>query len=470
MWKLRIAAAGFATLLFAPWLAGQTAPDFRQGREEAVRTLQGLVRIDTSNPPGNETKVAEYLKSILTKEGIASEIVALEPSRGSLIARIKGNGRKRPILLMAHTDVVGVERDKWTVEPFAGIIKEGYVYGRGARDDKDDVAAMLQVLLLIHRQKLPLDRDIIFLAEAGEEGTTRFGIDFVVEKHWPKIEAEFALNEGGSIRLQDQKVQYVAIGTAEKLPNRVRLVAKGKSGHGSVPRLDNPILRLAAAIAKVGEYQPPMRLNETTRVFFQRLATISPPEEAFLFTHLEDPAVGPMVQETLRRSENRTLLTYNSMLRTSLTPSIVQAGFRVNVIPGEAEATLDVRAVPDEEMGALLAELRRIINDPAVEVIPMENYRPKNAPSRVDAEMFRALEKAQAAVFPGAITLPLMGTGATDSAQLRAKGVQAYGISSPGTDQDAEGSHGNDERVSIEGLGQFIEFVYRAVVEVAAAR
>ena len=158
------------------------------------------------------------------------------------------------------------------------------------------------------------------------------------------------------------------------------------------------------------------------------------------------------------------------MLRTSITPSIVQAGFRVNVIPGDAEATLDVRAVPDEEMGAFLAELRRIINYPAVEVVPMENYRPNNAPSRVDAEMFRALEKAQAAVFPGAITLPLMGTGATDSAQLRAKGVQAYGISSPGTDQDAEGSHGNDERVSIEGLGQFIEFVYRAVVEVAAAR
>ena len=470
MRRLSFALAGFAALLIPFSLVGQGPPDFRSPRDEAVQTLQALIRLDTSNPPGNETKVAQFLKTILDKEGIPSEIVALEPSRGNLIARIKGNGRKQPLLLMAHTDVVGVERDKWTLDPFEGGIKGGYVYGRGARDDKSEVAAMLQVFLMIHRQNLPRDRDIIFLAESGEEGNPNVGMDFVVEKHWPKIESEFALNEGGSIHLRDGKVRYVAVGAAQKALARVRLVARGVSGHGSVPRMDNAIGHLAAAVAKLTDYQPPMRLNETTRMFFQRLTTISPPAESFLYTHLEDPAVGTMVQETLRRSKNRAQVTYNSMLRTSITPTIIQGGFRNNVIPAEAEATFDIRALPDENINDFLAELRRVIDDPAVEVIPLPRYRPISPPASLTSEMFHALEKAQSLVFPGSITIPIMGTGSNDSAQLLAKGVQAYGVGPPGTDEDSEGSHGNDERVSIEGLGQFIEFIYRAVVDVAAAR
>ena len=457
-------------LVTIPPLWAQRTPDFAQARAEAVRTLQGLIRIDTSNPPGNETKAAEYLKEILDKEGIPSEFLALEPPRGNLVARIKGNGRKKPLLLMGHTDVVGVEREKWTVEPFVGVLRDGYVYGRGASDDKGGLVGMLQVLLLIHRQKLPLDRDIILVAEAGEEGTTAVGIDFLVEKHWPKIEAEFALNEGGWIQQSEGKVQYVAVQTTEKVPRRIRLVARGVSGHGSIPRPDNPIVRLAAAIATIGAYQPPMRLNETTRVFFQRLAKISPPEEAFLFAHLEDPVEGPKVQETLRHSKSRSLLTYNSMLRTSLSPTLIHGGFRNNVIPAEAEATVDLRAVPDEEMESFLAELRRLINDPAVEIIPPEGYRPVNRPAPLDSEMFRALEASQAAVFPDAVTLPVMGTGATDSAQIRAQGIQAYGVHAPASDDDRARVHGNDERMSVEGLGKYIEFVYRAVVSVAAAR
>ena len=162
--------AGFAALLIPFSLAGQGTPDFRPARDEAVRTLQALIRIDTSNPPGNETKLAEYLKGILDKEGIASEIIAAEPGRGNLIARIKGNGRKQPLLLMGHSDTVGVEKEKWTVDAFAGLIKDGFVYGRGALDDKSGVAGMLQAFLMIHRRRLPLDRDIIFLAEAGANG------------------------------------------------------------------------------------------------------------------------------------------------------------------------------------------------------------------------------------------------------------------------------------------------------------
>ena len=442
-------------------------PDFVAARDEVVKILADFVRVDTSNPPGNETKGAEYLKSVLDRAGIASEIFEMEPGRGNIVARLKGNGKKRPILLMGHIDVVGVEREKWTVDPFGGVVKDGYLYGRGASDDKGMTSACLEVFLLLQRLKVPLDRDVIFLAEAGEEGSSSVGIDFMVRQHWDKIECEYALNEGGVIYAVDGKVKYVGVATTEKVPRGFKLVAKGTSGHGSVPRLDNAITHLAAAVAKVGNWQAPMRLNETTRAFFSRLAKISTPDEAYLYSNLEDPAKTAMIQEKIRTTNG----TYNSMLRTSIVPTIIKGGFRSNVIPGDAEATLDVRAVPDEDIDALAASLRKLINDPAVEVIPpAARGRPANPPSKLDNDMFHALESTQAKLFPGTVTLPLMLTGATDSAQLRAKGVQAYGLGTVAGDRERASIHGNDERISVEGLGKFVEFIYWAVIDVAASK
>ena len=442
-------------------------PDFAGARDEVVKILSGFVRIDTSNPPGNETKGAEYLKSILDREGIQSETFEMEPGRGNIVARLKGNGAKRPLLLMGHIDVVGVEREKWTVDPFGGVIKDGYLYGRGSSDDKGMASACLEVFLLLHRLKVPLDRDVIFLAEAGEEGTSTVGIDYMVAQHWDKIECEYALNEGGMIYARDGKVKYVGVATTEKVPRGFRLVARGTSGHGSIPRPDNAITHLAAAVARVGNWQSPMRLNETTRAFFSRLAKISPAEEAFLYTHLEDSANSEMSQEKIRAHNG----SYNSMLRTSIVPTIIKGGFRSNVIPGDAEATLDVRALPDEDIDALAAALRKLINDPAVEVIPPPaRGRPATPPSKLETDMFRALEGAQAKVFPGVVTLPLMLTGATDSAQLRAKGVQAYGLGSVAGDRERASVHGNDERISVDGLGKFVEFIYWAVIDIAASK
>ena len=221
---------------------------------------------------------------------------------------------------------------------------------------------------------------------------------------------------------------------------------------------------LGAAVGKVGAWQAPMRLNETTREFFARLATISPPEEASLYTHLEDPAV----QAKLRA----TSILYNSMLRTSVVPTIIKGGFRENVIPAEAEATLDVRALPDEDVDRLLATLSGLIDDPAVQVSRLTEgqQRPLAPPSGIHNEMFAALERAQKRVFPEAITLPLMQTGATDGAQLRAKGVQVYGIGVPMDDEDLHRIHGNDERVSVDGLGRFTDYLYAVVTDVAGAR
>jgi acetylornithine deacetylase/succinyl-diaminopimelate desuccinylase-like protein len=433
-------------------------------KTEAVQFLTDLVKIDTSNPPGNEVKAANYIKSVLDKEGIPSEIFESAPGRGNLVARIKGNGSKRPLMLMGHLDVVGVERDKWTVDPFAAIVKDGYLYGRGSHDDKAMDAANLEVFLELHRRKIPLDRDVILLAEAGEEGTTQYGIDYMVAKQWDKIDCEYVLNEGGTIHQTNGKVDYAAVGTTEKVPRGMMLVARGSSGHASMPRLDNPIEHLGAAVGKLLAWQPPMRLNETTREYFSRLAKISSREDAYLYTHLEDPAV----QQKLAANH----ISQSSMLRTSIVPTIIKGGFRINVIPADAEATLDVRALPDEKIDELMGTLHKVINDPQIEAVRGDklNDRPAGAPSSIHSEMFQALERAQAKLFPGAITLPEMGTGATDSAQLRAKGVQAYGIGVLTSDDDALRVHGNDERAQLDGVKKFVEFLYMAVNDVAATK
>lgn len=451
-------------LVYANTAGAQQSPDFAQATDEAVKFLGDLVKIDTHNPPGNETKAAEYIKGVLANEGITAAIYESAPGRGNLVARLKGNGKKQPLLLMAHLDVVGVEPDKWTVDPFGAVIKDGYLYGRGSIDDKSIDAANLEVFLLLHRLKVPLDRDVILMSEAGEEGTTQFGIDFMVEKHWDEIACEFSLNEGGSILEENGKIQYVGVSTVQKVPRGFSLVAHGTSGHGSAPRVDNAIAHLASAVDKVTRWEPPMRLNETTRRFFQELAKISPPDKAQIYAHIEDPAA----QQKLHELEPANY----SMLRTSLVPTIIKGGFRSNVIPAEAEARFDVRALPDEDMSKLKASLAALINDPSVQIVDAENanQRPANPPSGLDTEGFHALERAQRKVFPGVPTIPLMQVGATDSAELRVKGVQSYDIGTVMSAEDHKRVHGNDERIEIAGFGKFVQFLYDATVELAGAK
>lgn len=453
-----------ALLLSSPPSIAQQSPDFTAAQTEAVKFLGELVKIDTSNPPGNETRAAEYIKGVLAAEGITAQIFESAPGRGNLVARLKGNGKKKPLLLMGHLDVVGVERDKWTMDPFAATIKDGYLYGRGSVDDKSMDAANLEVFLLLHRMKVPLDRDVILLAEAGEEGTSQFGIDFMVEKHWDEIACEYALNEGGDIAEEDGKVQYVAVSTTQKVPRGFSMVAHGTSGHGSAPRLDNPIAHLAAAVDKTARWEAPMRLNETTRRFFQQMAQISVPEKAKLYAHVEDPAVQRKLLETQP--------SYYSMLRTSLVPTIIKGGFRSNVIPAEAEARFDVRALPDENMEQLKAQLAKLINDPAITFVDAENanVRPATPPSGLDTDGFHALERAAQKVFPGVLTVPIMQVGATDSAQLRARGVLAYDIGTVLGMEDLKRIHGNDERIQIAGFGKFVQFLFTATLNLAGAK
>ena len=438
-------------------------PDFGAAGDEAVALLQSFIRIDSSAPPGNETEVCELIQDVLAAEGIESNIYELEPGRGNLVARIRGNGSKRPILLMGHIDVVGVEREQWSVDPFAALIRDGYVWGRGAQDDKGMSAAALQVFLMIARSGVELDRDVIYMANAGEEGTPYLGIEFMIAEHFDEIDAEFALNEGGGMSMVGDEITRVTVATTEKVSTRMRLIARGTSGHGSRPRPDNPIVALSKAVAKFGSWQLPMRLNATTREYFRRMAEISNPETAYLYRNLENPAITHVVQEQLRLTD----ISANSMLRTSISPTIIEGGFRRNVIPAEAVATLDIRALPAEDTLWLKAEIERVIDDPSIEVVRFGVRRPVSDPMPIDSELFRAIEDVQAEMFPGAVTIPTMLTGGTDSAQLRAAGVLAYGVGLPTDAATGSRAHGNDERTPVAGIGIFVEFLYKTVMEVA---
>ena len=449
-----------ALLLLVPSLApAQLTPT--QAAAETVQFTRDLIRIDTQDPPGNESKVANYLAAIFKKENIAYELLETVPGRASLLARIPGDGSKKPILLMAHEDVVPVDRAHWTVDPFAGVTKGGVLYGRGASDDKSPLAANLETMLQIHRAGKTLKRDVLFLAEASEETASPAGMGTLVERFWPKLQCEFALNEGGAAEVIEGKIPYIGVATAEKMPRGVRLLAKGSSGHASVPLEDNAIVHLARAVARIGEWEPPMRLNDATRTFFERLATISPPDRAQIYRTLDTPAS----QAALRKQEPQ----FYSMLRTSAVPTILKGGFKSNVIPTDAEATIDIRALPDENLDAFYAQMEKIIDDPTVTIErpSLANTMPPAPASSIHTDMFTALEQAQKVVYPGAITTPMMTTGATDSSWLRTKGVNAYGIRVPRTFAENTAVHGNDERIGEQYVALYQQFTYQAVLLVS---
>ncbi len=461
-----------ALLLAAPPQAPQPT-DWKQFEEETMRHFQALVRFDTSDPPGNEKAAADYLVNVLTKEGIPVQTFALPdaPHRPNMVARLKGNGRKRPLLIMGHTDVVNVDPQKWTHGPFSAAREGGYVYGRGTVDDKDNVTAALMTILTLHRLKVPLERDVIFLAEAGEEGSTRVGIQFMVNQHFPEIEAEYCLAEGGGASRRDGQVRFASVQTIEKIPHGIELTARGVAGHGSVPLRSNPIAHLAAAIARIAAWKPDIRLNDTTRAYFKRLASISKPEDARRYLAIvgSDAAARDAADEYFFEHEPR----HAAMVRTSVSPNIIQGGYRINVIPSEAKATLDVRVHPDDHPQSILDAVRRVVNDPAIEVAwAKRDIRPGTGVATLDSDEFKAVEAAIRQHYE-ALALPTMSTGATDMAYLRAKGVQCYGIG-PATDVEdgpkGFGAHSDQERILEAELHRFVRFHYDLVAELARAR
>jgi acetylornithine deacetylase/succinyl-diaminopimelate desuccinylase-like protein len=462
--SLRIAAL----MMGATAALAAQAPGTAALEDEAMRHYQAVLRIDSTDPPGNESGVVAYVKEQLEKEGIATETFQLEPNRPNLVARLKGSGSKRPLLIMAHTDTVNVDPKKWTFPPFSATRDGGYVYGRGAVDNKQDVAAGLMTILRLKREKVALDRDVIFLAEAGEEGTTRVGILFMTNQHFPAIDAEYCLAEGGGVTRVGGAVKFASVATTEKIPRAVELTARGPAGHGSIPLQSNALTHLSTAVAAAANWVPPIRLNETTGAYFKRLASISSPEEAERYRNVLSP--DPNVSGPADAYFRKEAPIYASMLRSSISPTMMTAGYRVNVIPSEVKATLDVRTTPDEDPEQFLEQVRKAINDPAVEVAwAARDTRPKAPPARLDSEVFRTLESHLTKHY-NAITLPTMLTGATDMAYLRAKGMQCYGIG-PATDIEdgPKGfwAHSDQERILETEFQRYVRFYFDVVREIA---
>ncbi len=459
---MRSLITGMLAGLMATQGAGQ--PDWDRVNVETLQHFQELVRFDTSDPPGGEAPAVAYLRSVLEKEGIPVEVFALEANRPNLVARLTGTGKKRPLLIMGHTDVVNVDPKKWTHPPFGAVRDGGYIYGRGTVDDKDNVVASLMTMLLLKRLNVPLDRDVTFLAEAGEEGSTRVGIRYMTQEHFPSIEAEYCLAEGGGVSRSGGKVKFASVQTLEKTPRAIDLVARGIAGHGSVPLRTNPIAHLSAAVARIAEWKPPIRLNDTTRAYFKRLAALSMPADAKRYLDIigADPRLAAAADEYFLEHEPR----HASMIRTSISPNLIQGGYRVNVIPSEARATLDVRTHPDDNPEQLLAEVRKVVNDPAIEVAwGQRDVRPSANSAELDSEAFTAIEAGIKKHYD-TVTLPTMSTGATDMAYLRARGIQCFGVG-PATDTEdgpkGFGAHSDQERILESELYRFVRFYYDLV-------
>ena len=457
------------TAALTPTVASSQEPDWAAAHQETIAHLQAMIRMNTINPPGNEIAVARYLDSTLKAEKIETHLFEPAPGRAAFVARLKGNGAKRPVILMAHTDVVGVEHDKWSVDPFAATIKDGYLYGRGAIDDKGMLSANLETMLLIKRVVIDhggtLSRDIIFVANSDEEAGGDWGMGWLIKNHPELVAAEFALNEGGRTRIVHGTPLYLAVQNTEKVSHVVELVAHGSGGHASVPLRGNPILRLGRALAAIGSYREPLQVNATTREFFSQLSRVWP-------VRSEKQAMADVASKAPARQQRGARIlantpVFDAVLRNGISATIVKGGIRSNVIPTEAVATLNIRTLPGLSLDSVIRRLTKAVADSQVSFRVVE--RGEDAPpSDFSSAMFTAIADATRAVNPQMVVVPYLSTGATDSARLRQLGMQAYGILPfPLNQDDEDRMHGNDERVPLESLLFGTKVIYGAMRRIA---
>jgi acetylornithine deacetylase/succinyl-diaminopimelate desuccinylase-like protein len=440
--------------------------DRAAARRDARAHLEALIRLDTQNPPGNERLTAAYFDSVLSGvPGIETRILDVGDGRANFLARLRATrASERPILVMGHMDVVGADTSKWETPPFEPTERDGYLYGRGAIDDKGPLAATVSALVQLARQRDRLRRDVILLGTAAEEGGD-VGINWVVDSAFDLIrEAEFALNEGGRIRIQDGRVHTVNIQTTEKVYYEVVALARGTSGHGSVPLPDNALAALARAVARVHEWHPPVRLNETTRLYFARLALVE--RSAELRAAMEQLSAVDADSATIARAAavlSREPL-YNAVLRTAGSLTLLRGGIRSNVIPSEASATFNVRALPGEDIRAFVRRMNEVGGESQVTFTLTGEPTADPPPSPVSTELFNAMERSAKAMAPDVVVLPFMSTGATDGAALRARGIPTYGILPfPLIMEDELRMHGDNERVPLGALGWGTEYIYRVL-------
>lgn len=443
--------------------AAPAAPEIAQLVPQAQGWLSDLIRINTTNPPGNELEAAKYVAGVLQKEGIPTEIIEIAPGRGVAVARLQAGPLADPskaLLLLGHLDVVGVDKSKWSVDPFAATIKDGYLYGRGTIDDKAMVAANMATIVALKRSGAHLNRDVIFAADDDEEQGGAASIKTLIEKYWDKIACAYALNEEGRVILKDGKVQYVGIQASEKVAYNVAVIATGASGHASVPRTDNSVVHLAAAVEKLGNYETPVQMITITRRYFEQLAQIEDDDTAKWMRALETPERLDLAVRRLRDMNP----AWNSMLRDTIAPTELQAGVRANVVPSEARANLNIRLLPGNSISDLTAQMRKVVNDPQISFELQPDSGSAAPPSSLTTDLYQAIEHAVPQAFPGAITVPMISAAATDASQLRLHNVQAYGLLPfPMTEADFLRMHADDERIPLTSFSTGVAFLYTIV-------
>jgi acetylornithine deacetylase/succinyl-diaminopimelate desuccinylase-like protein len=449
----------------SPWLAqacrmpGMRAPnplvDWHSLFDEAADALCRFIRVDTSNPPGRERAACDFLGEILRREGIDYTLYDAGDDRVSLRAVLKGDGSRRPFMLLNHTDVVPAERDFWDQDPFAGLIKDDHIWGRGALDMKGLGVAQLMTFLTLKRLGIALARDVVFFAQADEEAGSEYGMRFIVREHPETVDAEYVFNEGGGGTTEVFGVErpVYSIGVSEKGPLWLRLVAEGRPGHGSMPHDDNALDRLVRALYRVQSWDRPLAVPPVLSDYFAGLAKAG--------VYKGDPTVDGL------RTAAATDQRINAMLSNTISATTAASGIKHNVIPARAEATLDIRLLPGVNPDEFQAELEAVIADPKVR-IERVHVRSSDA-NTTDTELFQVMEDVVHGFIEDAIVVPGMGVGFTDSSELRNRGQVSYGFSGGlNTPEVARGVHGHNERVSLESFKLNCQMVYEVTRRMCA--
>lgn len=434
-------------------------PDWSALEQEAGALLSQYIQIDTTNPPGNEIAAANFWKDTLSKEGLEAQIFESQPGRGIVYARLKGSGEKKALILLHHMDVVPAVAANWDVNPFAGTIKDGHVHGRGAIDCKGVAVVQFLALALLKRLGITLKRDIIFLGTGDEEVGGRQGAGWFVANHLNFIEdAQFLLTEGGGIRLADNQVSYT-VSVAEKSPCWIQLDAKGKPGHGSVPRPESAVNRLLRALNKIQHYTAPVKVVPAVQAYFSALAERKEDQTAEQYRNLEHALADPDF-----RREFTATPRHNALIRNTISPTVLNGSEKTNVVPAQATAELDCRLLPGEDPQQFIATLTEVIDDPQVELSVLLNFRP--VASEAKTPLFQAIASVAKRHHPDALILPSMLTGFTDSHYFREKGIISYGFSGIALQEDESyGVHGPNERIPLASLREAIRIVFDILQE-----
>jgi len=458
MFRLRLA---LSALLLPVALDAQARPiDWDSLARESQSVLSAYLRVNTTNPPGNEILGARFLKSILDREGIESQILdttELGPDRANFYARLRGSGSKKAIALVHHIDVVPVNPASWSVDPFSGITRDGYIWGRGAIDMKGNGIAQLMAMIALKRSGLPLNRDIVFIGNADEELGSMGAIVFV-QRHADLLrDVEYLITEGADNLLDSTgKVVYFGVGVAEKRTFWQRLTVNGVPSHGSRPTKQNPVPRLVSALYKISQYQTPLHVTAGVDKFFRDISRTYPEPQRGWLSNVRIALENPRAREWILSD-----VIWNAILRNTISLTGLNGSNKTNVIPAVATAEIDVRLLPDQDTTEFLRTLTKIVGDTAIHFTHLGNTKaPLESP--IETDLFRAIERAAHDREPGAFVTTPMETAATDRPTYRKLGITTYGFS-PFKVPRAEtqrGMHGNDERLSVDNVAFGVRFFY----------